>query len=259
MWVRSDQHMLEQMLRNLVSNAVRYTDHGKILMGCRRAGKTIRIEIWDSGVGIAGEEQSRIFEEYFQTRETAHLGGFGLGLAIVRRLGAILGHRIDVRSTPGEGSMFSVDVPLAQASARPSRRPEVEPSLAAACSVGRVLIIEDEGTVRAALEALLRSAGITSLSAATGHEALALVADRENFPDVIVSDYNLPGKMDGVESIVALRRALARDVPAIILTGETRSTMVETIARHDISVAIKPLKPIELLNFIRQADQAVGA
>ena len=106
--VRSDKRMLEEMIRNLLSNAIRYTDRGKILLGCRRASDKIRIEVWDTGIGIPGDQLPHIFEEYYCDAER---GGFGLGLAIVRRLGEILDHRVDVRSTPGKGTGFSIEVP----------------------------------------------------------------------------------------------------------------------------------------------------
>ena len=109
--VRSDKGMLEAMLRNLLSNAVRYTDRGTILLGCRRAGDKIRIEVWDSGIGISQDQLPHIFQEYYQGAHGAERGGFGLGLAIVRRMGKVLDHRIDVRSTPGKGAVFSIEVP----------------------------------------------------------------------------------------------------------------------------------------------------
>src|SRR4029078_11829860 len=102
--VHSDKGMLEAMLRNLLSNAVRYTDRGKILLGCRRAGDKIRIEVWDSGIGIAQDQLPYIFEEYYQGEQGAERGGFGLGLAIVRRMGEVLGHDIEVHSTPRSGA-----------------------------------------------------------------------------------------------------------------------------------------------------------
>ena len=110
--VHSDKRMLEEMIRNLLSNAIRYTDRGKILLGCRRAGDKIRIEVWDTGIGIPGDQLPHIFEEYYCDPER---GGFGLGLAIVRRLGEILDHRVDVRSTPGKGTGFSIEVPRGRA------------------------------------------------------------------------------------------------------------------------------------------------
>ena len=121
--VHSDRRMLEDMIRNLLSNSVRYTDRGRILLGCRRAGDKVRIEVWDSGVGIVGEHIPRIFEEYYQGQDSAKLGGgFGLGLAIVQRLAKVLDHHVDVRSTPGKGSGFSIELPLAYQKAKGADR-----------------------------------------------------------------------------------------------------------------------------------------
>ena len=123
--VHSDQRMLKEMIRNLLSNAIRYTDRGSVLVGCRRAGDKVRIEVWDSGVGIMGEQMPRIFEENYQGPQSAQSGGFGLGLAIVQRLGNILGHHIAARSTPGKGSVFSIEVPLARELAKASVQTEL--------------------------------------------------------------------------------------------------------------------------------------
>ncbi len=109
--IRSDRRMLAEMIRNLLSNAVRYTDRGRILLGCRRAGDNVRIEVWDSGVGITEDQLPHIFDEYYQGSDGAERGGFGLGLAIVKRLGEVLDHSIDVRSIPGKGTRFFIEVP----------------------------------------------------------------------------------------------------------------------------------------------------
>ncbi len=130
--VRSDPRLLAQMIGNLVSNAIKYTEAGKILLGCRRRGDKLRIEVWDTGIGIPAEQLSAIFEEFHQLGNPARerSKGVGLGLAIVQRLGDLLGHAIDVRSSPGKGSVFSVEVPLA--SSAPTVRPEPVPLPAAA-------------------------------------------------------------------------------------------------------------------------------
>ena len=154
--VRSDKRMLEEMIRNLLSNAIRYTDRGKILLGCRRAGDMIRIEIWDTGIGIPGDQLPHIFEEYYCDAER---GGFGLGLAIVRRLGEILDHRVDVRSTPGKGTGFSIEVPRGRAHVGVAE-PVPTPDLDGEVFRGTVLVIEDETSVRSALNRMLTSRGI---------------------------------------------------------------------------------------------------
>src|SRR6266446_769445 len=141
--VRSDRRMLAEMIRNLLSNAVRYTDRGRILLGCRRAGDNVRIEVWDSGVGITEDQLPHIFHEYYQGTGGAERGGFGLGLAIVKRLGEILDHRVEVRSIPGKGTRFFIEVPRGRSSVKvPEAAPLVHPHNDA--FLGSVLAIEDE-------------------------------------------------------------------------------------------------------------------
>jgi CheY-like chemotaxis protein len=251
--INGDRHMLEVIIRNLLSNAIRYTNDGRVLIGCRRAGVMVRIEVWDSGIGIRPEDIHRIFQEYYQIEGDARLEGFGLGLAIVRRLGELLGHHIDVRSVPGKGSCFSIAVPMASESASTAVQfqimPPAEPS---APFHGTILVIEDDSFVRKGLESLLDSEGLSVVSAANGDEALALVTKEGMRPDLVLSDFNLPGPMNGVESIEILRVALAWKVPAIVLTGDVRSRAIETIAKHDVAVVMKPLDADALLRLINQ-------
>jgi CheY-like chemotaxis protein len=229
------------MVRNLVSNAVRYTDRGSILLGCRRAGDKIRIEVWDSGVGIMGAQMPHIFEENYQGPQNVQSEGFGLGLAIVQRLGNMLGHRIAVRSTPGKGSVFCIEVPLGRDLAIAGIQTELPLDTSNTLVSGTILVIEDEGSVRTALESWLRSEGLDVVSAANGNEALALITDGVR-PNLILSDYNIPGSLNGIESVNALRETLTWKIPAIILTGDTQSHVIDAIAKHDVAVAIKPAK-----------------
>src|SRR5258706_538105 len=245
--VYSDKRMLEGMIRNLLSNSVRYTDQGKILLGCRRAGSKIRIEMWDIGIGIAGDQLPRIFDEYYQGAEAAERGGFGLGLAIVRRLGEVLDHGIDVRSAPGKGTCISIEVPLGQT--RVNNEPAQDQVSENLSFAGTVLVIEDETSVRSALNRLLKLRGIGSSMVATGNDALTLVTQGMR-PDLVLSDYNLRGPMNGVESIKALRSALAWNVPAIVMTGDIQSKTIEAIAAQDVSVVIKPFLAEELLQLM---------
>jgi CheY-like chemotaxis protein len=247
--VHTDRHMVEWMIRNLLSNAMRYTDRGRILVGCRRAGDNVRVEVWDSGIGIRGEHIPRIFEEFYQVPENVQLGGFGLGLAIVQRLATVLDHRVDVRSTPGRGSGFSIELPLAQDTGSLPDRFESLPEKAAISLFGTILVIEDEYFVRSGLEQLFESAGLAAVCVATGQDALALVTQGLR-PDVVVSDFNLSGQMNGVQSIEALRTALAWKIPALVLTGDIRSQVIEAIASRGVAVATKPMDGDELLQMI---------
>jgi PAS domain S-box-containing protein len=246
--VHSDKRMLEEMIRNLLSNAIRYTDRGKILMGCRRAGGKIRIEVWDTGIGIPVDQLPHIFEEYYCDPER---GGFGLGLAIVRRLGEILDHRVDVRSTPGKGTGFSIEVPRGRAHAGGSE-PVLTSALDGEHFRGTVLVIEDETSVRAALNRLLTLRGVDVIVAATVSDAVTLIKQKDLSPDLVLCDYNLPGPMNGVESIKSLRAALASDLPAIVMTGDTRSSTMEAVASYGAAVLVKPFSADELIQLINR-------
>jgi PAS domain S-box-containing protein len=247
--VHSDKGMLEAMLRNLLSNAVRYTDRGKILLGCRRAGDKIRIEVWDSGIGIAQDQLPYIFEEYYQGEQGAERGGFGLGLAIVRRMGKMLDHRIDVQSTPGKGAVFSIEVPRGH-----STRDIIKNAQTARYESGdfpdSILVVEDETSVRSSLARLLKARGIEAVVVATANDALARIGRQEIRPDLLICDYNLRGSANGVDTINTLRAALASNVPAIVMTGDIRSEVVDSVAAHGISVLIKPFPANDLLQHI---------
>jgi CheY-like chemotaxis protein/anti-sigma regulatory factor (Ser/Thr protein kinase) len=242
--------MLAEMIRNLLSNAVRYTDRGRILLGCRRAGDNVRIEVWDSGVGITEHQLPHIFQEHYRGTEGAERGGFGLGLAIVKRLGEILDHGVEVRSTPGKGTRFSIVVPRGRSRVNvPEATPPVYPHNDA--FLGSVLAIEDEASVRSALRRLFKRRGVEAIIVATAMEALTLVREQGLRPDVLLCDYNLRGSPDGVETIRHLRAALGRNVPAVAMTGDIRSQTMVSISSQGVSVLIKPFSADELLEALR--------
>ena len=252
--IRSDRRMLAEMIRNLLSNAVRYTDRGRILLGCRRAGDNVRIEVWDSGVGITEDQLPHIFHEYYQGTGGAEPSGFGLGLAIVKRLGEILDHRVEVRSISGKGTRFFIEVPHGRSGVKvPEAAPPVHPHNDA--FLGSVLAIEDEASVRSALGRLLKMRGVKATIVATATEALTLVREQGLRPDVLLCDYNLRGSPDGVETIRHLRAALGRNVPATVMTGDTRSQTVDSISAQGISILIKPFLAEELLEALRGQEK----
>lgn len=254
--VRSDRRMLEEMIRNLLSNAVRYTDRGRILLGCRRAGDNVRIEVWDSGIGITEDQLPHIFHEYYRGTDSPERGGFGLGLAIVKRLGKILDHGVEVRSIPGEGTRFFIEVPRGRSGVNvPEPAPPVHPHNDV--FPGSVLAIEDETSVRSALRRLFEARGVEAIIVATAKDALTLVREQGLRPDLLLCDYNLRGSPDGVETIRLLRAALGRNVPAVVMTGDTRTQTVVSIAAQGDSVLIKPVLAEELLEALRgQAQRA---
>ena len=229
--VRSDPRLLEQIVRNLLSNAVKYTAGGKLLLGCRRRGDILRIEVWDTGPGIPALELRAIFEEFHQLDNPARerSKGLGLGLAIVQRLANLLGHKIDVRSRLGMGSVFTVEVPLGRAEA--VRVPvHDQDKTQETPSPGTILIVEDDPAVLEMLQLLFDDGGHRTLIAVDGHEALALTAKAATKPDLVVADYNLPNGLNGLEIIAGLQEQLGHAIPAIILTGDISTDSLRKIA-----------------------------
>ncbi|HUZ64564.1 MAG TPA: chemotaxis protein CheB [Acetobacteraceae bacterium] len=256
--IRSDPRLLGQMLRNLLANAVKYTERGKVLLGCRRHGDRVSIEIWDTGIGIPAADLETIFEEYHQLDNPARTRtrGLGLGLAIVQRLGTLLGHRVQVRSHPGKGSVFAVEVMLAAAAAvpastaLPSHRAENGDN--GPRRAGAILVIEDDPEVRDLLDLLLRDEGHRVASAPDGAAALELVRRGTARPDLILADYNLPGGMDGLQVAARLRLHLNQQVPVVILTGDISTGTLRDIARDACVQLYKPVKSVELVDTIRR-------
>jgi two-component system CheB/CheR fusion protein len=254
--VSSDPRLLEQMLRNLVSNALKYTRHGKVLLGCRRHGEMLSIEVWDTGIGIPEDALEAIFQEYHQLDNPARerSRGLGLGLSIVHHLGALLGHPIHVRSHPGKGSVFWVDVPLR--SGGPAARQALAPTHDAGTDyvrhTGAILVIEDDPDVRELLEVLLTDDGHAVTTASDGVMALDLVKRGLVQPDLILADFNLPTDMDGVRATAMLREALHRPVPAIILTGDISTGTLKSIMLEGCERLSKPMKLKELTEAIQR-------
>jgi two-component system, chemotaxis family, CheB/CheR fusion protein len=247
--VRSDPRLLELMMRNLISNAIKYTPKGCILVGCRRRKGLLSIEIWDTGIGIAEEDQQAIFSEYHQVGNAARerSRGMGLGLSIVQRLGELLGHRVRVRSRPGKGSVFAIEVPIPKA--RGGSKPHVQ--LARGMSPepdaelhrkGKVLVIEDDPEVRDLLVLLLRGEGHRVAIATEAAGALDFIARGGLRPDVILTDYNLPGGMSGLEVVARIRERLHHQLPAIVLTGDISTETLRQASAQDCIQLNKPVK-----------------
>ncbi|MGO9360328.1 MAG: response regulator [Xanthobacteraceae bacterium] len=242
--VRSDPRLLEQMIRNLLSNALKYTRRGRVLLGCRRRQGKLSIEIWDTGVGIPADQLQDIFEEYHQLGNAAQdrALGMGLGLSIVRRIGALLNHTVTVRSQLGKGSVFTVEVDRSPAEAQPRidqpRSKASSPTSAVrACTV---LVVEDESDVRDLLQTALDAEGYHVVTAGDGTEALQAIENDAFRPSLVISDYNLPNGMDGLRLADRLRAGLRRSVPVIILTGDISTETLRAIALHGCEHLNKP-------------------
>jgi two-component system CheB/CheR fusion protein len=247
--VRSDPRLLEQMIRNLLANALKYTRKGRVLLGCRRRKGTVRIEVWDTGVGIPEDKFQDIFEEYHQLDNAARNRnlGLGLGLSIVKRLGTLLDHPVSMRSKLGKGSVFSIEVrqSLAQIfGAQPAGRANV-------ADASTILIVEDDPEVRDILKIGLDFEGYQVGVACDGASALRMIEDGELRPDLIISDYNLPNGMDGLQVVARLRDLLRRPVPVIVLTGDISTQTLRDIAFQKFVHLNKPASLLQLTSAIR--------
>ena len=253
--IHSDPRLLEQMIRNLLANAVKYTKRGKVLLGCRRRKGMLSIEIWDTGIGIPDNELQAIFEEYHQLDNAARerSRGLGLGLSIVQRLGNLLGHRVSVRSHPGKGSVFAIEVMLAPSGTAPQLAHHKDDEVVEGVRrTAAILVVEDDPDVRELLTFALKDEGHRAIAAPDGIAALKLVARGTVRPDLIVADYNLPKGMDGLQVIAKLREKLHRQIPVIILTGDISTDTLRDIARHDCVQLNKPVKLKDLTQAIQR-------
>ena len=256
--IRSDPRLLEQMIRNLISNALKYTERGKVLLGCRRREGKLSIEIWDTGVGIPKQELQAIFDEYHQIDNAARerSRGLGLGLSIVKRLGNLLAHSVRVRSELGKGSVFSIEVELPPRKTaqvpEPDRRGTDDGKIEIKPSAATILIVEDDPEVRELLELALSGEGHHTASAPDGVAALALV-DREAIrPDLMLADYNLPNGLNGLQLTAKIREKLRRDLPVIVLTGDISTDTLRNVALQNCVQLNKPVKLPELTGVIRR-------
>ena len=252
--VRSDRRLLEQMIRNLLANAVKYTPEGGVLLGCRRRGDKLRIEIWDTGSGIPAAQFREIFKEFHQIANPGHTRtrGLGLGLAIVQRLGDMLHHAVNVRSRLGSGSVFAIDVPLAP-EGRAAVPTGAEPKQAETpARTGSILIVEDDPSVRDALDAFLRTEGHCTVTAVDGEGALAAVARGHILLDMVIADYNLPRGITGIQVMTRLREMLHSDLPGLILTGDISTATLNEIARLGYVHHSKPIKAQDLTRIVQR-------
>jgi two-component system, sensor histidine kinase len=248
-FVHSDPVLLERILRNLVSNAIRHTPAGRVLVGCRHKPGSVRIEVWDTGLGIPPEQRTRIFEEFYQigNPERSSKRGMGLGLSIVRRLAQLLGHPLRLDSQIGKGTVFRVEVPLGLA-------PPVEDIPGRVVSAeepqdlsGRLfVVVDDEAAIVQGMQVLLESWGARVIGSQSGEDVLHRVLETEQLPDLIIADYRLGGGAVGTEVIERLRNDLDPEIPALLITGSTAPERVHESELHRYDLLYKPVQPERL-------------
>lgn len=248
----SDPILVERILRNLVVNALRYTQEGGVVVGARRRGGEASIEVWDTGVGIAPEQQDRVFEEFFQigNRERNSRKGLGLGLSIVKRLANLLGAPIAIRSVSGKGSVFRVRLPLGVRPAEATGRARKQTSSPGDLTGRTIVIVEDEASVLEGMRVLLEGWGARVVSGTSIAETMEQVAPLPRSPDLIIADYGLREGAVGTHAIVAVRNRFKSPIPAIVVTGSSMPAHIDEAKAVDAHLLIKPVMPAKLRTLI---------
>jgi CheY-like chemotaxis protein len=260
-WIRSDPLMVERILRNLVTNAIRYTSAGRILLGCRRkCNGTLELAVYDSGVGIAVDQQEMIFGEFYKvSADQLDQPGLGLGLSIVDRLAKLLGAPLRLASAPGHGSMFAVRFPQATNTGT-SKRPPLRVDGAVNFRGSTVLVLDDDHAILEATRGLLEQWGCYVIAAETTAAAIEQAMDSPTVPDALICDYRLRGAENGLDAVAMIRQEFNLDIPALLITGDTSPRRIVALNRTGLPILHKPLRESEFrealttLLFSREAD-----
>lgn len=258
-WVESDPGLLHRILLNLVSNAVRYTQQGSVLVACRptRDGSQLRIEVRDSGVGIAAQHHENIFQEFFQidNLQRDRSKGLGVGLSIVDRACRLLDHPLVMHSAPGSGTRFTLTVPVAPAQAGRKHEQAMDVATSVEFDGLRVLLIEDDALGRVGLASLLESWGCTVL-AAEGAQAGCKMFRQDQAPDIIISDFRLGGGVNGIEAVDMLSAAAGRRIAACLVSGDTDANVRQKAQAAGLTLLQKPVRPAKLRSLVRHLAKA---
>lgn len=255
--VQTDGALLERVLRNLLSNALRYTHRGGVLCGVRRRTGHIRLEVWDTGIGIAENQIDRIFQDFYQVGNAARdrREGLGMGLSIAKRLVAMLGGTIEVTSQLGRGTCFAIRLPVQEPTGDGRNSAVDTGETDADGNDALILLVEDDAVIRMALGLMLEGWGYRVVDAGTVTEAFEHLDDGVA-PDLVLADYRLPEGATGLMVMDTVRRRLARDVPGVLLTGDTSSDRLREAAGAQCALLHKPIPPHALQATVRDALRA---
>lgn len=246
--VRSDPLMLRRMLQNLLANAVHYTANGGLLLAARQRGETVEIEVWDTGPGIAIQERERIFDEFHRGAASVRSGGagFGLGLAIVRRMAEALGHELRLKSRVGRGSCFSIVAPYAAAANKCAAADKATPPDNDALASRPVLVIDNDLTILDAMQTLLTRWGADVRLARDLDDVSDILNEGAFRPAIILADYHLDGGVIGIEAVQRVRKACGDGVPAILITADRAEQTGDAARSSRCEILHKPVRPAEL-------------
>jgi len=253
--VHSDRQLLRRILQNFLSNAIRYTQQGTILLGCRRSGNSLRIEVWDTGVGIPEDKLGEVFEEFRRIDNPKHsqVDGLGLGLAITERIARMLKHTLNVRSWPGKGTVFSVNVPLGDKDKAIKARPEKRGWIRSKGLEGiKVLVIDNEPKILEGMSALLQGWSCSTLTAISAAEAKEKIVEQEFLPDIILADYHLDETRTGIMALQELGELWHKPIPAVVITADRTDKVKEEIEQSEAQLLTKPIKPAALRAMINK-------
>jgi PAS domain S-box-containing protein len=252
----TDPILLARILQNFIANAIQHTRGSYVLVGCRRADDHRRIEVWDNGSGIPADQLDKIFEEFYQIGNSARSAnqGLGLGLAVAKRTADLLELRIGVRSVVGKGSVFAVEVPLGEEREQaPEGRAPTQTS--SVCPRGVILVIDDDQAVLDATKALLGAFGHDAIGASCAEEALELTRQHGQDIDLVLMDYRLPNGWNGIQLIQSIRTAIDRELPAVLVTGDTSVNQLQELRMSGISLLHKPVDPTEFRRILEHVMQ----
>jgi Na+/proline symporter/signal transduction histidine kinase len=250
--VKSDRRLLRRLLQNLVSNAVKYTPAGSVLVGCRRRRGRLRIDVWDTGLGIPASKKREIFKEFHRLDQGAKVArGLGLGLSIVERIARVLGHKVELNSVVGRGSRFSMEVPVAAAVSQIAVQREMARLDSRQLAGTVVLCVDNDLAILDGMETLLTGWGCRVFKAPDLATAIATVAQTKIAPDGLLVDYHLD-EGNGIDAVIELRRRFGADLPAILITADRTPRVREDARAQDIEVLNKPIKPAALRALLAQ-------
>lgn len=247
----ADPVIVERILRNLVSNAIRYTEDGGVLVTCRTRGDQLCLQVWDTGIGIAEKEQVRIFDEFYQTHsgrplQPHHRKGLGLGLAIVKRLATLMDSPLTLRSRVGHGTVFTMTMPMGRAPRIQNASIPTKPLMGVTLDRRHIVVVEDELAVLEGLEVLLKGWGATVSAFDTVAQVQTWAQTTDAQPDLLIVDYRLPEQQTGVDAIRAMRERFGADLPAIMVTGSTMTGHEANASEYDFHLLVKPVVPTKL-------------
>jgi len=246
--VRSDIQLLARILRNLLSNAIRYTTTGRVVLGCRRHRQRLSIEVWDTGIGIAENKLEEIFQEFKRgdVQRPNQDRGLGLGLAIVEKIAGILGHKVSVRSWPGKGSMFSIEVPVTLSAPKALVQSCITEPMMERLRGARIWVLDNDAAICAGMRTLLESWGCQVVTALSEQDLARQVENYHADADLLIADYHLDDDKNGVDAVATINARRGSPLPALMITANYSNELKLQMRELGHTLMHKPVRPMKL-------------